>query len=125
MADNNPEVLHVIDVPLAFYQWLATVEKDVRVHDLTPHEIAGLQTALRAPAVSEEAGLIERSAFNDMANFAADERDRTILLSGLLEEARWYVNDSLEAHEHSDGRDLLGRIDTALSPTTPTEEPQS
>lgn len=35
-------------------------------------------------------------------------------LTRLLTEARWYVNDSLEAHEHSDGRDLLNRIDRAL-----------
>jgi hypothetical protein len=38
---------------------------------------------------------------------------------GLLREARWYVNDALEAHEHSDGRDLLNRIDAALA--TPTD----
>lgn len=31
-----------------------------------------------------------------------------------LTEARWYVNDALEAHEHSDGRDLLARIDALL-----------
>jgi hypothetical protein len=39
--------------------------------------------------------------------------------AGLLREARWYVNDALEAHEHSDGRDLLNRIDAALA--TPTD----
>lgn len=39
--------------------------------------------------------------------------------AGLLREARWYVNDALEAHEHSDGRDLLKRIDAALA--TPTD----
>lgn len=38
-----------------------------------------------------------------------------VAVLGLLREARWYVNDSLEAHEHSDGRDLLNRIDAALA----------
>ena len=35
-------------------------------------------------------------------------------LRRLLVEARWYVQDSLEAHEHSDGRDILNAIDTEL-----------
>jgi hypothetical protein len=51
MKDNQAEgrgsLTHTIDVPLAFYEWLATIEKDVLAHDLTPHEIAGLIAALR------------------------------------------------------------------------------
>lgn len=37
-------------------------------------------------------------------------------LLGLLERSREYVSDSLEAHEHSDGRELLVQIDEALLP---------
>ena len=57
----------------------------------------------------------ERGGREALAGFAADERDRTILLSGMLAEAREYVTDALEAMEHSDGRDLLNRIDGALA----------
>ena len=35
---------------------------------------------------------------------------------GLLTEARAYGADALDAHEHSDGRGLLKRIDAALKP---------
>lgn len=49
--NNELEALAVravtLDVPIAFYEWLATVERDVRVHDLTPYEIVGLAAALR------------------------------------------------------------------------------
>lgn len=33
----------------------------------------------------------------------------------LLREARWYVADALESHEHSDGREILTRIDAHLT----------
>lgn len=56
----------------------------------------------------------ERDGRDALAGFAADERDRAILFTGLLTEAREYVTDALEAMEHSDGRDLLNRIDGAL-----------
>jgi len=48
---------------------------------------------------------------------AAAEDDTS--LPALLRRAREYVADSLDAHEHSDGRDLLDQIDAAL-----TESPQ-
>lgn len=57
----------------------------------------------------------ERDGRGALAGFAADERDRAILLTGLLAEAREYVTDALEAMEHSDGRDLLNRINGALA----------
>lgn len=63
-------------------------------------DYAGALTLLRHPAPS-------------------DEPDR---LAGLLRRARWYVNDALEAHEHSDGRELLSEIDAALAPASPPEE---
>lgn len=51
---------------------------------------------------------------------SADDRDRSIALAGLLGQARAFVSDALEAHEHSDGRELLTKIDTALRPYTRT-----
>lgn len=57
-----------------------------------------------------------REALNGMTHLAADERDRTILLSKLLEQAREYVSDAMDAHNHDDGRKLLDEIDAALSP---------
>jgi hypothetical protein len=59
---------HEIDIPLAFYEWLATVEKDVRVHDLTPSEMAGLLKSLRpeplaGSGVAGELGMVKH-AFN-------------------------------------------------------------
>lgn len=47
---------------------------------------------------------------------AAIEAAQADLLT-VIRDARVYVTDSLDAHEHSDGRELLARIDTALSRT--------
>lgn len=52
MTDNPGLSEHTFDVPLSFYQWLAGVEKDVRVHDLTPPEIVGLKAAFAQPPAS-------------------------------------------------------------------------
>lgn len=61
-----------------------------------------------------------KSDYLPLAAFAAEERERTILLSGLLVRAREYVADTLDAHEHSDGRELLNEIVAALAaPETP------
>ena len=56
----------------------------------------------------------EKDARRSLSMLAADEVDTAIALRDLLFRARWYVNDALEAHEHSDGRDLLREIDAAL-----------
>lgn len=56
-----------------------------------------------------------KAAAKGLSHALADERDHTILLAGLLRKAREYVSDSLDAHEHSDGRELLTAIDAALS----------
>lgn len=46
-------------LPVEYYLWLATIEPDVRLRDLTADEIAGLVTALRTrPTTDRE--LIER-----------------------------------------------------------------
>ena len=40
-------------------------------------------------------------------------------LLAIITDARIYVADSLDAHEHSDGRELLQRIDSALRARQP------
>lgn len=61
------------------------------------------------PADALDAGW--KAAAKDLIDGLADERERTIALTTVLREARAYVVDALEAHEHSDGRELLERID--------------
>lgn len=59
----------------------------------------------------------ESAARLDLSMLAADACGGQDVLRGLLVEAREFVTDALEAHEHSDGRDLLNRIDAALGNT--------
>lgn len=66
--------------------------------------VAGLEALLKA----------ENAARLDLQNLAADECARADKMRDLLTRARWYVTDALDAHEHSDGRDLLKEIDAAL-----------
>ena len=56
----------------------------------------------------------EHGALFDLSMLAADACAGQDILRALLAEARWFVTDALEAHEHSDGRELLRRIDAAL-----------
>jgi hypothetical protein len=58
-----------------------------------------------------------KEACNNLVAGSADDRDRALLLTGVLQRAREYVADALDAHEHSDGRQLLNEIDAALLPT--------
>lgn len=65
--------------------------------------------------VGQEALLkAENAARLDLQRLAADECARADTMRDLLTRARWYVTDALDAHEHSDGRDLLKEIDAAL-----------
>ena len=65
--------------------------------------------------VGQEALLkAENAARRDLQNLAADECARADKMRDLLTRAREYVTDALDAHEHSDGRDLLKEIDAAL-----------
>lgn len=75
-----------------------------------------------APTEAEAIAAWNRSARADWKEAAkaltdalADERDYTLRLRAELTSAREYVVDALDAHEHSDGRELLQRIDAALS----------
>lgn len=66
--------------------------------------------------VGQEALLKAESAARlDLSLLAAEEAARADLMRGLLTQAREFVTDALEAHEHSDGRELLTAIDRALS----------
>lgn len=58
----------------------------------------------------------ESAARLDLSLLAAEEAARADRLRDLLTRAREYVTDALDAHEHSDGRDLLREIDAALGP---------
>lgn len=56
---DSEQTLVTVDVPIAFYKWLAGIERDVLVHDLTPFETAGLVAALRdhmAPVPADQVG---------------------------------------------------------------------
>ena len=65
--------------------------------------------------VGQEALLkAENAARLDLQRLAADECARADKMRDLLTRAREYVTDALDAHEHSDGRDLLKEIDAAL-----------
>ena len=65
--------------------------------------------------VGQEALLkAENAARRDLQSLAADECARADKMRDLLTRAREYVTDALDAHEHSDGRDLLKEIDAAL-----------
>lgn len=57
----------------------------------------------------------ESAARLDLSLLAAEEAARADLMRGLLTQTREFVTDALEAHEHSDGRELLTAIDSALS----------
>lgn len=54
---------------------------------------------------------ISRAIKKADAVIAASQAD----LLAIIGDARLYVTDALDVHEHSDGRDLLKRIDAALS----------
>ena len=65
--------------------------------------------------VGQEALLKAESAARlDLSLLAAEEAAKADLMRGLLTRAREYVTDALDAHEHTDGRDLLKEIDAAL-----------
>ena len=86
-------------------------------------DVAQAIAAVRAEAanaiVGQEALLkAENAARLDLQRLAADECARADKMRDLLTRARWYVADALEAHEHTDGRDLLREIDAVLPDNT-------
>lgn len=62
MPTDPDTSLHTFNVPLAYYQWAATIERDVLLNDLTPHEIAGLVAALSTPTPESDRDTVERVA---------------------------------------------------------------
>lgn len=63
-----------VTVPLAFYEWLGTIERDTRVHDLTPHEQSALCAAL-TPSPRVDEGRNDEDARRDMLNTARELRE--------------------------------------------------
>lgn len=71
--------------------------------------------------VGQEALLKAESAARlDLSLLAAEEAAKADALRVLLTRAREYVADALDAHEHTDGRDLLKEIDAALATPDPS-----
>lgn len=79
------------------------------------HYVLSVMADAANAIVGQEALLkAENAARRDLQNLAADECARADKMRDLLTRAREYVTDALDAHEHSDGRDLLKEIDAAL-----------
>lgn len=86
-----------------------------RKHDFYSQEVLDVMADAANAIVGQEALLKAESAARlDLSRLAADECARSDTMRALLVRAREYVNDALEGHEHSDGRDLLKEIDAAL-----------
>lgn len=64
-----------------------------------------------------------KSALEAVDEEAARQNIANKASAPLLVRAREYVVDALDAHEHSDGRDLLNEIDAALTPKEAPAEP--
>ena len=107
-------------------RWLARIGCNTFSVEMVAKLLAAARSEGRAEAPVVDDAVIAKAlqAFNQQSDGApdgdftamraADEVDTAIALRDLLFRARWYVNDALEAHEHSDGRDLLREIDAAL-----------
>lgn len=97
----------------------ALVERIIAARDAAKRHRDGPLLSVMADAanviVGQEALLkAENAARIDLQRLAADECARADQMRALLIRARWYVGDALDAHEHTDGRDLLKEIDAAL-----------
>lgn len=100
--------LVILPLSAALYVTLETAERGRKE---AQDRVAGLNAqadALRC-LLSDE-----RAARLDLSILAAEEAAKADAMRALLTDARLYVTDALEAHEHSDGRDLLHLIDAAL-----------
>jgi hypothetical protein len=58
--DRTLVTVEQIDVPLSFYEWLGSIERDTLVHDLTPHEQRALCAALASAPDTSGRGEVER-----------------------------------------------------------------
>jgi hypothetical protein len=108
----NPETAKIIDRLVTSRDTL----KSLNIGDYALIREAREAMADAANAIVGQEALLkaENAARLDLQNLAADECARADTMRGLLTRARWYVTDALDAHEHSDGRDLLKEIDAAL-----------
>ena len=86
-----------------------------RSHDFYSREVLDAMADAANAILGQEALLKAESAARlDLSLLAAEESAKADLMRGLLTRAREYVTDALDAHEHTDGRDLLKEIDAAL-----------
>lgn len=86
-----------------------------RSHDFYSREVLDAMADAANAILGQEALLKAESAARlDLSLLAAEEAAKADLMRGLLTRAREYVTDALDAHEHTDGRDLLKEIDAAL-----------
>lgn len=69
-------------------------------------QLSGRSDGVRPGIDAQARGLTGAISLDDLSNAESAE--------GLLAAAREYVADALEAHEHSDGRELLSKIDAVL-----------
>lgn len=106
----------------------ALVERIIAARDMikpladyrVPPAIDALADAANAIVGQEALLKAESAARLDLSLLAAEEAAKADTLRALLTRARWYVDDALDAYEHTDGRDLLREIDAALE--TPNAE---
>ena len=87
---------------------------DMKRHFASHYVLSVMADAANAIVGQEALLKAENAARLDLQNLAADECARADKMRDLLTRAREYVTDALDAHEHSDGRDLLKEIDAAL-----------
>lgn len=98
----------------------ALVERIIAARDAAKRHRDGPLLSVMADAVNviidqETLLKVENAVCIDLQRLAADECARADQMRALLIRARWYVGDALDAHEHTDGRDLLKEIDAALA----------
>ena len=98
----------------ALAERIIAARDDMKRHFASHYVLSVMADAANAIVGQEALLKAENAARLDLQNLAADECARADKMRDLLTRAREYVTDALDAHEHSDGRDLLKEIDAAL-----------
>ena len=103
----------------ALAERIIAARDDMKRHFASHYVLSVMADAANAIVGQEALLKAENAARLDLQNLAADECARADKMRDLLTRAREYVTDALDAHEHSDGRDLLKEIDAALEAAAP------
>lgn len=101
--------------PVRLYNKRSTAEKVVADWGRFDPLVYGEVSAVEAFAFVDPDTSGWKRACNALADAAAQDRQSLLNAAQLLATARQYVSESLEAHEHEDGRSLLFAIDAFLS----------